>query len=59
MKLFELRVWTKTDISALAKHLSNKDLGQLPAPPPFLIPMRKRILSNLLVLLKGKQVEKL
>ena len=34
MKLFELRVWTKTDISALAKHLSNKDLGQLPAPPP-------------------------
>ncbi len=58
MKLFELRVWTKTDISALAKHLSNKDLGQLPAPP-FLIPMRKRILSNLLVLLKGKQVEKL
>lgn len=33
MKLFELRVWIKTDISALAKHLSNKDLGQLPAPP--------------------------
>lgn len=33
MKLFELRVWTKTDISALAKHFSNKDLGQLPTPP--------------------------
>lgn len=33
MKLFELRVWIKTDISALAKHLSDKDLGQLPPPP--------------------------
>lgn len=36
MKLFELRVWIKTDISALAKHLSDKDLGQLPPPPPSL-----------------------
>lgn len=35
MKLFELRVWTKTDTSALAKHLSNKDLGQLPDPLPY------------------------